>query len=293
MKRLHGLTVALLTPFDENGHPLYEEMGKLADWLIKRGVDCLYPCGTTGMGPVLRTEERKQLALSVVRSVGGRKPVFIHTGANTYEETLQLTKHACDIGADGAGIVTPYFFKMNDSEMVAYYKDIARNLPADFPLYLYNIPQLSGNDLTVKVVDKLAQECPNIIGIKYSQPNMERAQAYTFAREDFSVLMGTDSIIGPCLTTGLDGIVSGTACAFPEALKALFTAATRKAPGLRKVEKHVMEINSATHSGNIPYLAAALKIRGCGNGYVTKPLQPIEGAEYEALREKILALGEV
>lgn len=285
MKKLHGITVAMLTPFKEDGSVDIGKVHELTEWLIANRVDCLYPCGTTGLAHMLTTEERMKIAEAVVKQAKGRVNVFIHTGANRLSDTILLTKHALETGADGAGIVTPCFFHLTDDEMYDYYKAVSEALPDDFPLYLYNIPQLAGNDLSGSTVKRLANDFKNIVGIKYSQPNFDKAQEYALAREGFSVLMGTDALYASCLTLGLDGIVTGTAAVFPEVLVNLKNAVSSDPETLKKAEEKALRVTVSMKRGNIAYLSAGLKIRGLGNGLVRAPMRAVTGDEYRALEE--------
>ena len=104
MKKLYGITVAMVTPMDEKGQVDLVGVAKLTEMLIAKGVHCLYPCGTTGEMLKLTTQERKQIAETVVKTAAGRVTVFIHTGAESPEKTLELSLHAQQIGADGVGI---------------------------------------------------------------------------------------------------------------------------------------------------------------------------------------------
>ena len=94
MKKLYGVTVAMITPFTEEGNVDVKALEKLTEMLISRGVNCLYPCGTTGEMVHLSEEERKTVAETVIRAASGRANVFIHCGAMTQKETENLVKHA-------------------------------------------------------------------------------------------------------------------------------------------------------------------------------------------------------
>lgn len=113
MKKLFGVTVAMVTPFDLNDQVDIKALSALTEMLVTKGVDCLYPCGTTGEMLRLSALERKNVAKTVVDTANKRLPVFIHVGAMTLNETIELAKHAFEVGADGIGVVTPQFFWCN------------------------------------------------------------------------------------------------------------------------------------------------------------------------------------
>ena len=80
MKKLYGVTAAMVTPFDSQGKVNLEAVGELTDFLIGRGIHCLYPLGTTGEMPRLTAQERMTVADAVVHRANGRVPVYIHCG---------------------------------------------------------------------------------------------------------------------------------------------------------------------------------------------------------------------
>ena len=215
MKKLYGVTIPIVTPFHKDQSLDCESIAKICEWLIQEGVDCLYPCGTTGEMLRLSTEERKQIAETVVKTAAGRVPVFIQVGSMCQNDTIELAKHAHAVGADGLGVVTPEFFSATDAELIAYYKAVSASVPEDFPIYLYNIPQCAANDLKPCVVEELATSCKNIVGIKYSFMDVARTLQYLDVNGGkFSVLHGCDKIFTALLTMGCDGTVSGCAGVF-------------------------------------------------------------------------------
>lgn len=229
MKKLSGITVPIVTPFDENGEVDVASLENLTEYVINSGLTCLYPCGTTGEMMMLSVEERKKVAETVVRKTDHRIPVFIHTGAMNFRDTMELAEHAYKIGADGIGIVTPPFFKLSDEELIEYYTLIAQKLPSDFSIYLYAIPQNAVNDINPYVAESVANKCSNVVGIKYSYPNVSRMQQFMLINDEtFSVLTGPDDLFQAVCMAGGDGTVSGNAQIIPEHYTALWKAISEK-----------------------------------------------------------------
>ncbi|MDO5352380.1 MAG: dihydrodipicolinate synthase family protein [Succinatimonas sp.] len=223
MKLMHGVINAMTTPFNEDGSVDIESLKKQVDFQIEKGVDCLYPLGTTGEMYLLSTEERKLVAKTVVEHANGRAIVYIHVGAMTTAEAIELAKHAESIGADGIGAVTPSYFGCSDRAIIQYYKDISDAVSADFPIYLYSIPQCSGNDIQPAVAQTIANQCKNVVGIKYSYPDMVRILNYiNINNGDFSVLVGPDKLFLAGLVSGAKGVVSGCAGPMPEPFVAIY-----------------------------------------------------------------------
>jgi dihydrodipicolinate synthase/N-acetylneuraminate lyase len=274
MKTLHGVTVAMVTPLDASDHIDEAALRKLTSFLIEKKVDCLYPAGTTGEMFRLSVTERKRIAEVVVEKANHRLPVFIHVGAMRMEETLELAQHAHQIGADGIGAVTPSYFGVNDREMEEYYVAIAKVVPQHFPVYLYNIPQLSANDLKPPVIQKILNRCPNVIGLKYSYADMARTLEYLRINEGkFAVIHGADHLFHSMLVMGCSGTVSGVAGIYPEPFVEVYKAfKERNQQRAMQYQSIAAALNRILKGGsNMAYYKEALRRRGIDVGRMRKP----------------------
>lgn len=296
MKHLYGVTTAMVTPFGEDGKVDHDQMRSLTEFLISKGVHCLYPLGTTGEMLRLSVQERKEVAETVVKATANRTTVFIHVGAMNQEDTIALARHAHEVGADGVGVVTPVFFGASDKELEEYFVAVASSVPADFPVYLYNIPQCAANDLRSDVVQRIANRCPNVIGIKYSYPDMLRTNEYLAVNQGtFSVSHGTDRLFLAGLAMGCEGTVSGVSCVYPEPFVALYQAFLendlKKARKLQRIAIHYCE--TLKNGSNMAYFKAALRMRGVEVGRMREPQLDLTQAEREALQERLRELAEI
>ena len=145
----------------------------------------------------------------VVDEATGRVPVFAGSGGISTEEVIKVTNQFAELGVDAVSVITPYLIKLSDEELIQHYQTIALN--TNLPMILYNIPantQLSINESVFKELIQL----PQIIGIKDSSGKLENIQMYLEMndREDFSILIGSDSLILPALQMGVDGAVAAT-----------------------------------------------------------------------------------
>lgn len=291
MKKLSGITVPIITPFNEDGDIDVESVKKLTDYVIDSRLTCLYPCGTTGEMMMLSISERKLIAETVVKEADHQVPVFIHVGAMNYKDTMELARHAVEIGADGIGVVTPAFFKLSDRELVEYYTKIAQNLPHDFSVYLYAIPQNAVNDINPSVAAAVADRCDNVVGIKYSYPNVSRMQQFMLIRNgDFSVLTGPDDLFHVVCAAGGDGTVSGNAQIIPEHYTALWDAIrsgdNEKARHLQRKTNVLNNILCAKN--NIAAYKAVLKNEGIISNSSTRcPMKPYSEQETEDLMKEL------
>ena len=230
------------------------------------------------------------MAETVVKQAANRVTVFIHVGAMNEEDTIELARHAYEVGADGIGVVTPMFFGANDNELETYFTKVAHSVPEDFPVYLYNIPQCSSNDLTAEVAQKVAETCKNVIGIKYSYPDYLRVNDYLNINDgNFSVLPGTDRLFLAALAMGCEGVVSGVSGVYPEPFVETYNAF--KANDLekaRKMQKVAIQYCEALLNGsNMSYFKEALKLRGIDVGGMRSPQIDLTEEEVKKLDNKL------
>ena len=291
MKKLYGVTVPLVTPFTEADKIDTKSLEALTEYLIEKGVQCLYPVGTTGEMMYLTVEERKAVAETVVQKNGGRSVVYVQVGAWNLTDTLELASHAVKIGADGIGVVTPTFFKLTDKELLNYYRAVSESVPKDFPIYLYGIPQCAVNDITVKLADELAGRYPNIIGIKYSFNDMSRIQQFmTLKQERFSVLCGPDDLFAVTCFAGGDGTVSGNANVIPEQYENLWKAILdRNVDQAVKLQRRINRLNQVLScTQNIARYKVMLQYRGILSSTVMRaPLERLSASEAKTMIQQM------
>lgn len=291
MRKMYGVITAMTTPLTADNKVDTQAIEQHVEFLIEKGVNCIYPCGTTGEMMNLSLEERELIAETVVNAVKGRVIVYIHVGAQTTEQTIHLAQHAEKIGADGIGVVTPPFFGLKDKAMVQYYKDVASSVSPDFPIYVYVIPQCAANDITAPVMQQIADACPNVIGVKYSWADCIRMKDYLNIRDgNFSVLFGPDRLFLPALSMGCDGTVSGCSGPMPEHFVAIYKAwmegDTEKAKQEQKIANEICEIMKS--GADMGIFKAILNFRGLTGGHMRKPLLDLDEQELEALKAQIM-----
>lgn len=292
-KKLEGIIAATVTPVDETGQLNIEATARLAHFLIEKGIHGLFPCGSTGEGVLLSAAERKQVAEVTVKEAAGRVPVVIHTGSINLTEAVELTAHARDIGADGAALIPPYYYSIDENTILNYYRTIARQV-TDFPLYIYNIPGNVKNVVTPSIVARLQSEFPSIVGLKDS--SMDFMNFINFQQAlpgEFCILMGNDAQIYSSILMGGSGAVAATATAFPEPVVEIYNSlkAGDRARALQAQNK-VIKLRAIFRSyvPIAPY-KKALEFRGIDAGVPHSPLRPLTEEEGKRLKEQLEGLG--
>lgn len=290
MKLLKGVVTPMVTPFLENDDLDYATLGKLTTKLIDAGVHGLFPCGTTGEGHLLSVEERKLAAETVVQESASRVPVYIQAGAMNLRDTIDLCQHALAIGADGVGVVTPSYYQLSQQSISEYYADISKELPDDFPIYLYSIPDNALNDILPETAGDLANKFQNIVGIKYSGDDFVRLVAYTGIRNgNFSVFAGNDRAFAAVLAAGCDGTVSGLSNLFTKLIVSVYTAfRNNEINEAMKNQKKVYENSLCLFNAFfLASLKAGMEIAGTPVGKLRKPLPELTKKQYLNLEEAL------
>lgn len=209
--KIKGIITAMVTPLNKSGKGINEEATrKLVNKLIDAGVHGLFILGTNGEFYSLNEDEKIELARIVVDEVNGRVPVFAGSGGISTEAVINLTNKFTKLGVDAVSVITPYLMKLNDEEIINHYRNIIQN--TDIPIILYNIPANTNLNISERVFSELIK-FEQVIGIKDSGGDIENTKRYMKLNNrplDFSILIGSDSLILSALKLGADGAVAAT-----------------------------------------------------------------------------------
>lgn len=201
-----GAATALVTPFDEKGGVDYKAFAKLIDFQIAGGIDALVICGTTGEGSTLTDEEHRECIRFAVEYIAGRVPVIAGTGSNDTDYANSLSQYACEVGADGLLLVTPYYNKATPKGLIKSFLDTAEK--TDKPIILYNVPSRTGVNITMPVYRELAKH-ERIVAVKEASGNMSHiAEIAAELSDNLTIYSGNDDQIVPILSLGGQGVIS-------------------------------------------------------------------------------------
>ncbi len=153
MEAMKGSFAVLITPMTLNQEVDLEGLKKNIDWMIAEGIPGICVCGSTGEFPSLTKEERLAIAETAVKHVNGRIKCLVGTAAETTAETIFLTKHAEEIGADGVMIINPYYCLPTEDEIFAHYKAVSEVV--SIPIMVYNNPAHTGVDMKPELIAKI------------------------------------------------------------------------------------------------------------------------------------------
>ncbi len=266
-----GTGVALVTPFRRGQETVdFTRLESLIENIIAAGVDYIVALGTTSEAATMTESEKSAVQEFIVETVGGRKPIMLGLGGNN---TLNITDQLARTNFDGiSGIlsVAPYYNKPNQRGIAAHFRSVAEASPV--PVVIYNVPGRTGVNISAETTLTLANECPNIIGIKEASGNMQQIMDILRLRpSDFRVISGDDSLTLPMLSLGADGVISVMANALPQQMSQMVHFA------LKGDFKHALPL----HNQMLPLMNAIFEE---GNPTGIKALLEIQGLIYNVLR---------
>ena len=277
-----GAATAIVTPLNEKGVD-YEQFGRLIDWQIEEGIDAIVAVGTTGEGSTLTDAEHKEAIRFCVERVAGRVPVIAGTGSNDAAYAIDLTKYACEVGADAMLLVTPYYNKATQNGLVATFTAIAD--ASTKPCILYNVPSRTGCNLLPATMAELAKH-PNIVGIKEACGNISQvAELCALVGDEVAVYSGNDDQIVPVLSLGGQGVISVLSNIMPAAtVKMCRDYMEGNVESARRAQLDLLPLINALFCevNPIPVKAAVAAMGYCDN-YVRLPLTVMEEAHEQTL----------
>ena len=202
-----GAGVALVTPFHEDESVNYEALESLIEMQIEGQTDAIIVCGTTGEPSTMTEEERTSVIKFVVEKVNKRVPVIAGTGGNNTRSSVEASKRAEELGADGLLVVTPYYNKATQKGLYLHYKAIADAV--NIPIIMYNVPSRTGLNILPETAVRIARECPNVVGIKEASGNISQvATLAALSKGVLDIYSGNDDQIVPILSLGGIGVIS-------------------------------------------------------------------------------------
>ena len=207
MKNLvfEGAAVAIITPF-KNNKVDFDALGSLIDYQINNKTDSIVICGTTGEASTLTDEEHRACIKYAVERTAGRVPVIAGTGSNDTDYAIELSRYACEVGADALLLVTPYYNKATQKGIIKSFFAVAD--ATDKPIILYNVPSRTGCNITTATYKERAKH-ERIVAVKEASGNISAiAELAAEIGNDLTIYSGNDDQIVPILSLGGKGVIS-------------------------------------------------------------------------------------
>jgi len=291
MPMLRGVFVPHVTPFDEREEVNRGLLRELVHRFEKAGLNGLVTLGSNGEFPYLGFEEK----VEVVRIVREESSLPVIGGAteNSTKETVRLGRVLLDLGVDALLIGPPYYFKPSPEELYTHYSRIADSL--DGRILLYNVPKFTGLNIPLDVIERLAEEHSNIIGIKDSSANMGRiAELLRRMGDRFTILAGTADVMYPSWMLGAHGAIVAVANVVPELCAELYRTFFRgDHEKARELQLKVNLVNEVVVKGysQISAIKTAMELRGWRVGKPRLPSMPLGKEAVEDIKKTLAEVG--
>ncbi len=285
MSQFHGVFPYLVSPVNADGSVRESVLRDLTEHLIQKGVHGLTPLGSTGEFPYLTWEQRKRIVQVVIDAAKGRVPVVAGVGHASVAEAARQATEFQHIGASGILAILETYFPLKDGQVYDYFAGIARSV--DCPVVLYTNPSFQATELSLGVIEKLA-DIPNVEYIKDASGNTGKLLSIA-NRLGGKIKIFSASAHIPLFVMMLGGVgwMAGPACIIPaQSIRLYELAVQKKWDEALEYQKKLWDINGSFQKfGPAPCIKAALEIQGFAVGDPIPPLKPLGPQEKEELRQ--------
>ena len=214
---IKGVVVPILTPIDGDERIDEAKLREQVDYVIDGGVLGILAFGSNGEFYVIEEDEMERGLKIMVDQAAGRVPVYFGIGAISTKKCCRLAKMAVANGAAGISVLQPMFLKPTKAALFLHFKTIAEAVP-DTPMLLYNNPGRVNYTLSGNLVERLAHEVPNIVGMKDTSGDITQTAEFIRRTRDvnFKVFGGKDTLLYASMCHGAVGGVCTAANFMPE-----------------------------------------------------------------------------
>ncbi|MFO0851735.1 MAG: 4-hydroxy-tetrahydrodipicolinate synthase [Gemmataceae bacterium] len=288
---LRGIIPPVVTPFRADESLDLPALRTHIDRQLAAGVDGVFVLGTTGEFYALSDAEKQAVVAEAVAHVGGRKPVFAGTGAETTGEVVRLTQMAERERVAGVSVLTPYYLKPSQAELLDHFRRVAES--TSLPVVLYNNPVPTGVSIDPDTVARLA-EVPNIVGIKDSSGDLQNTiEIIKRVPDTFSVLNGRDTLILAALLFGAKGAIPATCNIAPNLCVGIYQRfAAGDLAEARRMQDRLAPVRLALTLGTgNGAVKEALALLGVPAGPNRRPIGPLPADKREQLKNVLATAG--
>ncbi len=212
MSGFRGVYPAIITPMTPEGDLNEAAFREVMEFNIQAGVHGFWVAGGTGESVLLDDEENMRIAEIAADQSRGRIENIMHVGAATTARAVKLAEHAARVGVESICCVPPFFYRQSDEAIVEHYRAVGA--AADLPLFVYNLPQSTGVEITPELMQKIQNGVPQLRGLKHSAVTFQNVRA--FYKMGLNCLIGNSMLMLPALTIGATGCVDGPPNIAPE-----------------------------------------------------------------------------
>jgi len=289
MPKLSGVVPPIGTPVTDNDRVDEKGLRRLTRYLLDAGVSGILANGTMGGFAFLTDEEQIRAISIVVSEVNGTVPVMGGIGETSTSRAVRKAKEIVREGVDHLTVLTPFYFPATQENLYSYFSDVAAAV--DLPIFLYDNPVMTKNNIHPETVLRLREDIPHIVGIKESNQDCINLQKLLElnSSDNFSILTGSEFLIVVGLEMGCDGFIGGLHNICPHMAVALWHAfRERDLAKARSLQQDLINTWNLFRFGNIwgafdeALRHLGLASRATGSPYVSQ-LSAGEAAQVRAI----------
>ena len=292
---IKGVIVPIITTIDEDEKIDEAKMRAQVDYVIDGGLQGILAFGSNGEFYQIEEDEMERGFQIIVDQAAGRVPVYFGIGAINTKKCVRLAKMAVKNGAKGVSILQPMFLKPNFNELFLHFKTIAEAVP-ETPVLLYNNPGRVGYTLGANLVEKLAHEVDNIVGMKDTSGDITQTEEFIRRNRDvgFKVFGGKDTLLYASLCIGAVGGVCTAGNFMPELIVDIYNKYV--AGDIKGALEAQYKLNPVRLAMDVASFAVAAKdmaeMRGrdVGSPYLPNLSTP-EGVSYDKMKKEMEKAG--
>lgn len=287
-----GIIPPIITPLTEAGALNEPVLRALVRHLLAKGVHGLFPLGTTGEFYAFDDAMHRRILEVVIDETAGRVPVYAGANGITTAQVIHTAQIAEAVGANALSVLTPMFISQTQEELYTHFKAIAES--TSLPIVVYDNKPKTNVTVQPATVARLA-EIDNIVGLKDStgdMTNTEECLRLTRGADNFSVLIGRDTLIYAGLCYGATGAIASTANVAPEVAVRIYDCFMRgDHAGALAAQFELAPLRIACNMGTFPaVIKAGLELQGFEVGKCIAPIQCLTPQETDKLRAVLQAM---
>ena len=278
---------ALVTPFDKSGAVDLDAHQTNVAEMARRGITGFLIGGSTGQGPYLEPDERRELT-SRTRDVSRTAFIMTGVGAETVRSAIAQTEEAAAGAADAVLVLTPTTLVRNrDALIEGFFTEVADRSP--LPVFLYSVPGVTASALPVGIVAALSGH-PNVVGMKDSGGDPVRAADIVGSTpEDFMLYGGASRAIALTIAAGARGAITASTNYAPALVGRVVGA--RSTISAADPQASLTAVTRVVEPHGIPGTNAAAMLTGLDVGVPRRPLRPVSAATVRAIGAALEAQG--
>lgn len=296
-QQLTGIVPPLLTPLAGRDTLDVPGLERLVEYVLTGGVSGLFLLGTTGEATALSGRLRRELCTRVIGQVRGRVPVLVCVSDTAIVESLELAEFVAETGGDAVVVTAPYYTPLDQGDLLRYVRSFSAE--CSLPIFLYNMPRLTTVAFERETIRR-ALEIANVVGLKDSSGDFQYfldVLEIIGPRKDWSLLVGSESLLGAAIRKGAQGCVAGGANVWPHMFVDAYRAAaagddaeTARTDRLIASLAEIYQFGPHV-AGGIRGLKCAAELMGICSGRLADPLAPCDALQTDVIRERLVELG--